>query len=87
MTDSEKNSEVSASDLGNLLSTLSDEQVENACESILNEIELMKKFEKLSDVELVEMAISEYTDWTMHPIIEAMMNRLHPEWADETEIL
>jgi hypothetical protein len=63
------------------MDNISDEFVE----SIIDEIELTMKFKKLSNEDLVKTAITEYTDFTWHPVVEEMMNRLSPEWDIEKE--
>lgn len=50
-------------------------------DGIISEIELKEKLEKLSNDELVKTAITDYIDWTWHPVIEVMMDRLSPGWA------
>lgn len=61
------------------------ELTDEIADAIINEIALVIKFKKMTNEELVKEAISTYCDYTMHPIVEEMMNRLDPDWAGSDE--
>lgn len=54
-------------------------------DSIISEIELRQELSKLSDKDLVIIAITHFTDETWHPVVEVMMDRLYPNW-DEADL-
>ena len=58
---------------------------EQAISSLCDDLELSIKFKKCSNEELIKLAITTYCDYTMHPIVEEIMERLCPGWAGTDE--
>lgn len=58
---------------------------DEAINLIANDVFLAMALEKVTNEELVKWAISKYCDYTMHPVVEEMMNRLHPGWECKDE--
>jgi hypothetical protein len=58
---------------------------DDVIDAIVDEIALKQELQKLNNEDLIKKAITDYTDWTWHPVVEVMMDRLSPGWEGTDE--